>query len=610
MKFFFINILAIMCDDIYIIYELIIARLYKIQSTYSARLLIQQFIERYERDGFSFSPPSFFVTIRFALIHVRIYSLSVCPSHSFVRYSRLVMELFSSLLLSPFWLLVTTLVIIGVYKFVAQVHHVYFYWKNKGIPSQPDSLRSFLTGWSVFLRRMSLVDYSLFLYNCFPDTKYYGMMEMSKPVIFLRDPELIKDILVKEFERFHDHRTFADGVIDEPLFSKNIFALRGDRWREMRNTLSPSFTANKMKIMLDLVSKCASEFVNYLDDHPELCVEVDTKQIFRRYTTDVIATTAFGISVNSMKDQNNEFYTKGLEIIQSFNGGVLVMVRFLLILTFPRIAKLLGMSRLVPSSTSEFFKRIVAETIKTREEQGIIRPDMIHLLMQARDKDGVDNQKLTLEDIVSQAFIFFLAGFETASILMCFVAHELAVNQDIQDRLREEVLKNLDEGNNISYESLSKMTYMDMVVSETLRKYPPVIFSDRQCTKSYELPPPKPGCKSVIVEPNHFIMIPVYGLHHDPKYYPNPDKFDPERFNEENKDNINPYTYLSFGQGPRKCIGNRFALMETKILVAHLLQKFILKRTEKTVEPVIFDKKNFNLQPIGGFWIRLEKRET
>ncbi|KMQ86506.1 cytochrome p450 9e2-like protein [Lasius niger] len=516
------------------------------------------------------------------------------------------MELYSFILSTPFGLLLATLVIIGVLKFVAVVRHAYFYWRGKGVPYQPDSLRSFITGWKVFLGLMSFTDYNLFLYNYFPDAKYYGTTDMFAPAVFVRDPELIKDVLVKDFEHFHDHRGVVDERLD-PLIGKNIFSLRGDRWREMRNTLSPSFTASKMKIMFDLISKCSSEFVNYLVDHPKLCGTVETKQIFRRYTTDVIATAAFGISVNSMKDQNNEFYTRGMAISKSFSGG-LAMFKFMFILSFPRFAKLLGM-KVFPSSMSEFFKRIVAETIRTRDEQGIVRPDMIHLLMQARDKDGPSNLKMTLDDIVAQAFIFFIAGFGTSSALMCFVAHELAVNPDIQDRLREEVQQHLAEGNEISYESLSKMTYMDMVISETLRKYPPMFFTDRLCTKSYELPPSQPGYKSVTVESNTVMMISIYALHRDPKYYPNPDKFDPERFSEENKDNIVPYTYLPFGLGPRKCIGNRFALMEIKILVAHLLQKFILKKSEKTVEPIIFDKE-LDLQPVGGFWIGLEKRVT
>jgi len=207
---------------------------------------------------------------------------------------------------------------------------------------------------------------------------------------------------------------------------------------------------------------------------------------------------------------------------------------------------------------------------------------MIHLLMQARDKEGASStHKMTLDDIVSQAFIFFFAGFDTSSTLMCFAAHELAVHQDIQKRLREEIQQHTEGNDEISYESLSKMSYMDMVISETLRKYPPVIFLDRLCVKKYELPPSQPGCKNVIVEPDNVLMFPAYALHRDPKYFPNPEKFDPERFSEKNKDNILPYTYLPFGLGPRKCIGNRFALMETKILIAHLLQKFTLKTIEK-----------------------------
>jgi len=446
------------------------------------------------------------------------------------------------------------------------------------------------------------------MYYYFPNAKYVGSMDLGTPAILLRDPELIKNIMVKDFEHFPDHPTFMDESV-EPLFGKNVFSLRGDRWKEMRNTLSPSFTASKMKFMFDLISKCSHDFVNYLIDHSELCHVIETKDAFRRYTNDVIATTAFGISVNSMKDQDNEFYRRGTEAAK-FASGLLPTIKMILSRASPWFAKSIGLT-LFPSATSKFFKRIVGETITMREEQNIVRPDMIHLLMQARDKDSVSASKMTLDDIVSQAFIFFFAGFDTSSTLMCFVAHELAVNRDIQDRLREEVQQHLTEGNGeISYESLSKMSYMDMVLSETLRKYPPVIFIDRLCVKKYELPPSQPGCKNVIVEPDNVLMIPVYALHRDPKYFPNPDKFDPERFNEKNKDNILPYIYLPFGHGPRKCIGNRFVLMETKILLAHLLQKFTLKTVEKTVEPVIYTKREFTLLPVGGFWIGLEKRET
>ncbi|XP_025157104.1 cytochrome P450 9e2-like [Harpegnathos saltator] len=526
-------------------------------------------------------------------------------SHSFSdRLITMESSLFPSLLFSsPFAILLTTLVTIGMLKVIAYLHHQHIYWKKRDVP-QIRAIPGMKMGWKMFLQRISFMEYILFLYNHVPDAKYIGLMDMATPLVFLRDPELIKDVMVKDFEHFPDHKTFSNEEVD-PLFGKNVFSLRGNRWKEMRNTLSPSFTASKMKVMFELVSKCSREFVEYLADHPELCSSMDTKEAFRRYTTDVIATSAFGISVNSMRDRDNEFFIRGLET-SKFSGFKFIL-KSIFLRACPRLAKMLGFSFFSPAA-SQFFRRTVAETIKVREEQGIIRPDMIHLLMQARDKEGA--HEMTLDDIVAQALLFFLAGFDTSATLMCFIAHELAVHRDIQDRLWEEVEKHFTEGNGeITYEAMSKMVYMDMVVSEALRKYPLNIIIDRLCAKKYELPPTKPGYRSVVIEPGSTTWTPVYALHHDPKYFPNPSKFDPERFSDENKDNIVPYTYLPFGLGPRKCIGNRFALMETKLLVAHLLHRFMFKTTGKTVEPIVFDKKHFTLVPDGGFWIALEKRQ-
>ncbi|XP_011150785.1 cytochrome P450 9e2-like [Harpegnathos saltator] len=511
----------------------------------------------------------------------------------------------SSSFLSPLAILLTTLVIIIVLKVIAFVYHQQTYWKKRNvpyihtIPSMKISLRA-------LLRHIDFTEYNQFIYNYVSDAKYIGLMSLNTPLVLLRDPELIKDVMVKDFEHFPDHKSILSEEV-EPLFSRNVVALRGNRWKEMRNTLSPSFTASKMKIMFELVSKCSCEFAEYLADHPELCSSIDTKEAFRRYTTDVIATSAFGISVNSMKDRDNEFFIRGIEATTF--SGFKMMLKFIFIRVCPRLTKMLGIS-VFSSVTSQFFKRIVAEAIRVRDEQGIVRPDMIHLLMQARDKKGPNVHEVTLDDIVAQAFIFFLAGFDTSATLMCFLAHELAVHRDIQDRLWEEVEKHFAEGNGeITYEAMSKMVYMDMVVSEALRKYPPAAFIDRLCVKKYELPPAKAGYKNVVIEPDFMMLMPVYALHHDSKYFSNPSKFDPERFSDENKDNIVPYTYMPFGHGPRKCIGNRFALMETKLLVAYLLRRFIFKTTEKTVEPIVFDKKQFSLQPEGGFWIGLEKRQ-
>ncbi|XP_076173802.1 cytochrome P450 9e2-like [Ptiloglossa arizonensis] len=505
-----------------------------------------------------------------------------------------------------FKLLVIALITVGLAKFISMLHRQYSYWKKRRVP-YIWAMPVFGTGWRIFIRRISFPDYAKFIYNYYPNVKYVAVMDFATPTIVIRDPELIREITIKNFENFPDHQSFINEEVD-PIFGRNVFSLRGERWREMRNTLSPSFTASKMRFMFELVSKCSKEFVDYLYDHPDFSSSMEAKDAFTRYTNDVIATVAFGISVNSLEDRDNEFYMKGADATKF--GGFLRLLKFMLFRMSPRLSRIIGLSFL-SSDTASFFHRVVSETVKTRDEQNIIRPDMIHLLMQARDKEKPTSQQMTIGDIIAQAFIFFLAGFDTSSTLMCYIVHELAINPDIQEKLRKEVDRYMAEGNGeISYEALSKMEYMEMVTSEALRKYPPVVFIDRLCAQKFELPSAGPGYNSVIVHPTDTVWFPVYALHHDPKYFPDPKKFDPERFSEENKSNIVPYTYMPFGLGPRKCIGNRFALMETKILMAHLLHRFHLKPTEKTKIPIVFSKAQFSLHSDDGFWIGLEKRNV
>lgn len=106
------------------------------------------------------------------------------------------------------------------------------------------------------------------------------------------------------------------------------------------------------------------------------------------------------------------------------------------------------------------------------------------------------------------------------------------------------------------------------------------------------------------------LMIPVWNFHRDPKYFPNPGKFDPDRFSEENRDKIDPDTYLPFGVGPRNCIGSRFALMELKTIMYHLLLKFTFEANEKTQIPLQLAKIAFGIRPENGIWVSLKPRSV
>jgi len=178
---------------------------------------------------------------------------------------------------------------------------------------------------------------------------------------------------------------------------------------------------------------------------------------------------------------------------------------------------------------------------------------MIQLLMEAK-KESEDNW--TDDEIVAQCFIFFFAAFENNSNLICTTTYELLHNPEVQERLYEEVKETQEalKGGSLTYDTVQKMTYMDMVISESLRKWSLAAATDRLCSKDYTLTD-EDGTKLFDFKVGDRVNIPISGLHLDDQYFPEPRKFDPERFSEERKGELVPYTYLPFGVGPRNCIG-------------------------------------------------------
>ncbi|XP_011706378.1 PREDICTED: cytochrome P450 9e2-like, partial [Wasmannia auropunctata] len=317
-------------------------------------------------------------------------------------------------------------------------------------------------------------------------------------------------------------------------------------------------------------------------------------------TNDVIATCAFGISVDSMRNPENEFYVYGKE---STNLNSIALLKFYIYRIMPWLAEIIDL-RLVRQKIADFFRNLIETTIKTRDENGIVRPDMLQLMMETRNKEG--KAELSIDDIVSQAFIFFFAGFDSSSTLMCFAAHEIAINHDVQEKLQKEIDEVLEVTNGEApYEAINGMEYLDAVINEALRLYPITGPLNRVSVKDFELPPALPGLKPFSLKKGQDVWLPVYALQRDPKYFEEPEKFDPERFRgERKKDTLNSGAYFPFGLGPRMCIGNRFALLEIKVVFFHLLARCDLKPCEKTPIPLKYAKDGFNMKAEGGFWLK------
>ncbi|XP_011175440.1 cytochrome P450 9e2 [Solenopsis invicta] len=440
------------------------------------------------------------------------------------------------------------------------------------------------------------------IYHLFPDAKYYGFYDFTKPMIVIRDPELISTIAIKQFDNFSDHYGFVNETLD-PIAAKNLFNLRGDHWREMRKLLSPSFTSSKMKMMFGLMNQCAENFVNFVvTESGKTGKAYDMKDLLSRYATDTVATCAFGINTDSFKYPNNEFFMVGKKAM-TFDAWM--SFKFFMHRNFSLLSKILKL-RMFGPKIENFFKDVVATTVKARDEQGIVRPDMIQLMMETRNKDS--GPEFDIDEMTAQAFVFFLGGFDTVSSVMCFMAHEIGVNPDVQRKLREEIEDVLRQTNGKpTYEAINRMKYLDAVINETQRLYPVAILLDRVCVKKTVLPPATPDGEPITLKPGDNIWFMPFSLHRDPKYYPHPKKFDPERFLNGSVDNS---VYMPFGIGPRLCIGNRFALMEAKIMIFHLLWRCDIEPDVKTRVPMVFNKKSLAPLPDGGFWLKLRARNS
>ncbi|KPJ12394.1 Cytochrome P450 9e2 [Papilio machaon] len=471
------------------------------------------------------------------------------------------------------------------------------------------------------------------IYDVGPGDRFVGKYEFLDPVVMIKDIDLIKSITVKDFEHFVDHRKFVDEELDT-CFGRNLFSLKGEEWKMMRSILSPAFTSFKIRSMVPFMVEVGDKMINSLkmkiENSGKNIIDIDCKELSSRYANDVIATCAFGLNIDSHAEENNTFYKKGKEAV-AFNFKQLL--KFFAVTFWPKVSKLLRIT-LFSEEIRFFFRDLVLGTIRDREENNIVRPDMIHLLMEAKKgnlkhESGKDTDAgfATVEesavgknnisyvwkdnDLVAQVLLFFIGGFDTVSTAMTFAMHELAANPEVQERLYQEIREyhHKNKGK-IDYNSINELKYLDMVVSEVLRLWPPAITLERLCVKDYNLGKcNEKASKDYVVRKGESIILPLWSIHRNPTYHPRPLLFDPERFSEERRHLIKPFTYFPFGLGPRNCIGSRFALCELKVMLYQLLLHVQVFPCEKTCKPAQLATDSFSIRMKGGNWVGLKLRQ-
>ncbi|XP_072205197.1 cytochrome P450 3A4-like isoform X2 [Excalfactoria chinensis] len=409
--------------------------------------------------------------------------------------------------------------------------------------------------------------------------KIWGIFDGRQPVMAILDPVLIKTILVKEcYSTFTNRRVFG---LSGKLESALSMAM-DDQWKRIRTVLSPTFTSGKLKEMFPIIKSYGEKLVKNIEKKVANEEFLDVKNIFGAYSMDVVTSTSFSVDIDSMSKPSDPFVTNIKKFLKfSFLNPLLIFI-----VLFPFMIPVLEKMNvsLLPTKVINFFNAVFMKMKKEREEgYHVNRVDFLQLMIDSQssressksagEKDSY--KSLSDEEILAQALIFVFAGYETTSSTLSYISYHLATYPDVQKRLQDEIDASLPNKAAPTYNAVMQMEYLDMVVNESLRLYPPGGRIERVCKETVEF-------NGVTIPKGMVVTIPAYVLHRDPTYWPNPEEFRPERFSKENGENIDPYTFLPFGAGPRNCIGMRFALLIIKVAIIVLLQNFSFKPCKDT----------------------------
>uniref|UniRef100_A0A1A9Z5A0 Cytochrome P450 n=1 Tax=Glossina pallidipes TaxID=7398 RepID=A0A1A9Z5A0_GLOPL len=429
--------------------------------------------------------------------------------------------------------------------------YTYSYWLRHGIPqSKPIPFIGNMKKTIMLKRNFGLYASDIYNEPEMADKPVVGVYIFNQPALIIRDLDLIKSILIKDFNYFSNRYGNCDPHRDA-LGTYNLFFARDAFWKEMRVKISPVFTSGKIKQMYPLIRQIGCELEDFLAQKGDTFV-ADLKDICSLFTTDSIATIAFGIKANSLKNPNGEF-RRHTQPFFSFN--LWRSIEFTVVFFLPKLVNIFK-ATMFSKEFSKFLRSAINDTIDERDRKGYERNDLIDILVKLKKEAAEGKHSFTDNDfLVAQAGVFLTAGFETSSSTMAFCLYELAKQPDLQEKLRKEIHEALLECNgNLTYEKINSLQYLNM-------------------------------------------------------YWKNPESFDPERFSAENKKLHHPMTYLPFGTGPHNCIGMRIGLLQSKIGLVHLLKNHHVAACKQTSKEAKLKDMGVILQFENGVYL-LVKRDN
>ncbi|WP_433815214.1 cytochrome P450 [Flavobacterium johnsoniae] len=379
----------------------------------------------------------------------------------------------------------------------------------------------------------------------------------SKYIILSRDNEIAQYILVKNQKNYHKSK--FQSVYLSKYLGKGLLTSDGDFWLKQRRLIQPAFHKQKMNQLVgNMNAVIALELESLVDEKP-----VDLFPVMSNLAFNVVAKSLFQLSTAENKFQRIKF------IIEEVQNFLIKEIRL------PHKAWWFSLSGQVKKhlKLAEENNRIIKEIIEERKASGEEINDLLNMLLETRYEDT--GESMSIEQLIDEIKVLFIAGHETTANALTFTLHLLGRNPEVQQKIFEEIIEIESQTDNV-IEQLQKMTYTNAVLNESMRLYPPAWITDRQNLEDDSL-------AHFNIKKNTLIGVSFYELHRNPKYWKNPDEFIPERFLGDQKKESMQYFY-PFGAGPRMCIGTGFAIYEMCLTIAQVVKKYIIKSNNDVIQ--------------------------
>ncbi|KAM7347887.1 putative cytochrome P450 28d1 [Cochliomyia hominivorax] len=495
-------------------------------------------------------------------------------------------------------ILLMTIVFLLIYYFFTWNFN---YWLKRNVkgPRPKPVLGNFP---NLLLRKQHFGDDLHDIYKRFKITEnFVGVYLMRTPQLMILDPQIVHKIFVTAFNNFEDND--VGKLIDkqkDPLIAKNPFILMGEEWRIQRSLISPGMTSSRIKESYKKMQNVNQQLKTYI--HNLDYQGVNGKDLALRFTSESLSDCVLGIKAYSFTDSPLPI----ADNVKKFAEHNIAFIIFTIIVgLMPSILNFYK-TKFFPQDSEDFFMDLMKNAFKLRYNDNHDHHDILSHLIKIREVN-----KLPEIDMYSHTMTFLIDGLDTTATVISHCLLMLAREEETQEILYHEVLEACDTDGLIGFDRLNEMLYLDACIHESLRIYPPGLWSTKCCTEPYQVK--NKNGQILNIEKGETIMIPIYALHHDPKFYPEPEKFKPERFLRENGGKNVKYfrdqgVFLGFGDGPRTCLGMRFALIQCKSAISSLIKSFRIRLNTKTQPNYRLDAKSFLALHDGGVWLDFEDR--